>query len=292
MRIEMASEPGDAGRPNEDHTSVALPASGDGGALVVLDGVTPPDDDGCAHGVPWFTSRLGGALLELAASRRDLTLASCLSEAITRTSEAHRSTCDLSHPRTPQATVVAARWDEDVVEHLVLSDSVLLLEGVDGTVTPLLDTRLDRLPESVRSLAAEARALPRGSAERAAAGAVYARAVEALRNSPCGDGFHTAAADPDVARLAVTGTTPRADVGALLGLTDGASRWVETFRLGGWPELLELVRKEGPYALVARVREAESADPDGTAFPRGKAHDDATTVYVELPRPQLASDAR
>ncbi|AXK31467.1 hypothetical protein DVA86_01205 [Streptomyces armeniacus] len=285
MRIEMASEPGGPGRPNEDYTSVALPASGDGGALVVLDGVTPPaGDDGCVHGVPWFTSRLGGALLELAASPRDLTLAECLAEAITRTSDAHRETCDLSHSRTPQATVVAARWDEGTVEHLVLSDSALLLERADGSVTPVLDARLDQLPDRVRSMRAGVRALPRGSAERATAGAAYARAVEALRNAPDGGGFYTAAADPAVARLAVTGTTPRTDVTALLGLTDGASRWVETFRLGDWSGLLDLVRKEGPYALVARVRTAEDADPDCTAFPRGKAHDDATTVFAELPQ--------
>lgn len=283
MRIELASEPGAPRRPNEDYTSVALPASGDGGALVLLDGVTPPEDDGCVHGVPWFTARLGGALLELAASRRDLTLSGCLSEAITRTSDAHRSTCDLSHPRTPQATVVAARWDERTVEHLVLSDSVLLMERADGSVTALLDTRLDQLPDRVRALRAEVRALPRDSAEHARAGAAYARAVEGLRNAPEGDGFYTAAADPAVARLAVTGTTPRTDVRALLGLTDGASRWVETFRLGDWPALLDLVRKEGPYALVSRVRTAESEDPGCTAFPRGKAHDDATAAFAELP---------
>lgn len=279
----MASEPGDPQRPNEDYTSVALPASGDGGTLVVLDGVTPPpDDDGCEHGVPWFTARLGGALLELCASRRDLPLTGCLAEAIARTAEAHRPTCDLSHPRTPQATVVAARWDDETVEHLVLSDSALLLEHPDGAVTPLLDPRLDTLPPRVSALRQEVRALPRGSAERATAGAAYARAVEALRNAPDGSGFYTAAADPAVTGRAVTGSTPRAEVTALFGLTDGASRWSETFRYGDWAALAALVRKEGPQTLLSRVRAAESADPDCTSYPRGKRHDDATAVLAEL----------
>lgn len=283
MRFETTTEPGDPRRPNEDHVSLALPAQGRGGTFVVLDGVTPPaGDDGCLHGVPWFTAHLGGSMLELSGSRRDLTLAQCLSASIARTAEAHTSTCDLSHTRTPQATVVAARWDEESVEHLVLSDSALLLEDPDGGVRAVLDDRLSRLPPPVAALRARVRALPRGSAERSRAGVEYARAVEALRNAADGGGFHTAAADPAVAALAVTGSTPRTRIRALLGLTDGVSRWVETFRLGDWAALFALAHKEGVHALVQRVRTAESADPDGTAHPRGKRHDDATAVLVEL----------
>lgn len=261
---------------------MVLPASGAGGAVVVLDGVTPPEgDDGCAHGVPWYTARLGGALLELSGSRRDMTLTRCLSEAITRTAEAHSSTCDLSHPRTPQATVSTARWDEETVEHLVLSDASLLLEAGDGTVTPVLDTRLDRLPEEVHALKRRVRSLPGGTVERSAAAARYVEAVEAQRNAPGGNGFYTAAADPDVAALAVTGTTPRRDVRALLAMTDGASRWRDLFGFGDWGDLLALARKEGTRTLIDRVRAAESADPAGTAFARWKCHDDATAVLVE-----------
>src|SRR5690606_20844957 len=149
MRTELVSEPGDPARPNEDFASVALPASGQGGSLVVLDGVTPPDDGGgCLHSVPWFTARLGGALGELTVSLPDVPLAEVLSRALARTADSHAATCDLSHPRTPQATVVLARWSPLSVEYLVLSDSALLVEAPDGTVTALLDDRLDRLPRS------------------------------------------------------------------------------------------------------------------------------------------------
>jgi len=255
MRIELATAPGDPRRPNEDYASVALPASGDGGALVVLDGVTPPEGDaGCAHGVPWYTTRLGGALLELTGSRRDASLADCLAYAIARTAEAHSSTCDLSHPLTPQATVVAARWDADRVEYLVLSDSVLLIERTGGGVTAVLDDRIDRLRAE-------------------------GRRVGPLRNVE--GGFFTAAADPAVTAKAVTGSLPRTEVRALAALTDGASRWVEVFHEGDWAACLGLLRKEGPQALIDRVRAAERADPDRTAFPRGKAHDDAAAVLVE-----------
>ena len=279
MRIELATEPGDPQRPNEDYTSVALPASGQGGVLVLLDGVTPPEGDtGCVHSVPWFTARLGGAMLELSGSHRDMTLPEALAAAIARTADTHRTTCDLSHARTPQATVVAARWSEQAVEHLVLSDSALLIGRPDGSVHPVLDSRLDALPPEVRERKAAVRALPRGSAERAAAGREYGRAVEALRNAE--GGFFTAAADPAVADRAVIGSTPRSQVRSLTALSDGAGRWVEVFREGSWADCAALVAKEGPQALIDRVRAAEAADPDGTAHPRGKARDDASVVFV------------
>ncbi|MEU1177618.1 hypothetical protein ABZ464_08220 [Streptomyces sp. NPDC005820] len=268
MRTELVSQPGDPARPNEDFASVALPACGQGGSVVVLDGVTPPPGGGgCLHSVPWFTARLGGALTELTVSAPDVPLVEALSLAVARTAAAHAETCDLSHPRTPQATVAVARWSAETVEYLVLSDAVLLLASPDGSVTPVLDDRLARLPrELLRS-------------------AAYVDG--SLRNRE--GGFFTAAADPAVAARAVTGSVPRAGVGALAALSDGAARWTETFREGTWTDLFALVRARGVRALVERVRELERADgavgADGSGrvfLGTAKTHDDATAVYVEL----------
>jgi hypothetical protein len=261
MRTELVSEPGDGTRPNEDFAGVGLPASGQGGSLVLLDGVTPPrGGTGCLHSVPWYTARLGGALTELTVSLPDVPLVEALARAIARTSDAHAETCDLSHPRTPQATVVVARWSPETVEYLVLSDSALLLASPDGLVTPVLDDRLDRLPPAL--LASE-------------------EICDAQARNKEG-GFFTAAADPTVAARAVTGTVPRTGVTALTALTDGATRWVETFREGDWTDLFTYVRKEGPGALVRRVREREREDTEREFLGRSKRHDDATAVYVEL----------
>ncbi|WP_173263791.1 protein phosphatase 2C domain-containing protein [Streptomyces pacificus] len=263
MRFELATVPGTAERPNEDWASLALPASGQGGSLVVLDGVTPPrGDDGCVHGVPWFTSHLGGTLLHLSGSHRDMPLAEALALSIRRTADTHRGSCDLSHVRTPQATVVAVRWDGDSVEHLVLSDATLLLEAPNGVVRAVLDDRLDHIPKEVlRSVTA----------------------TDALRNRD--GGFFTAAADPEVAARAVTGTTPRADVRAVAALSDGASRWTDLFAEGSWADLMGLLRAEGPHGLVGRVRAREAADTRRGGRARGKTHDDATAVYAELQPP-------
>ncbi|MEU6355569.1 hypothetical protein ABZ896_40690 [Streptomyces sp. NPDC047072] len=261
MRTELVSEPGDPDRPNEDFASLALPASGRGGVIVALDGVTPPNGPtGCLHPVPWYTARLGGALTELAVSLPDASLAEILSRAIVRTADAHRTTCDLSHPRTPQATVVLARWTPAAVEYLVLSDSALLIESPQGTVTPVLDDRLSRLPRSALT--------------------TDTQIDMNLRNKE--GGFYTAAADPDVSARAVTGTLDRAQVCTLAALTDGATRWVEKFHEGDWSDCFRLVHKEGARALVNRVRELELADTERTFLRRGKTHDDATVVLVEL----------
>ncbi|MET9322532.1 protein phosphatase 2C domain-containing protein [Streptomyces sp. NPDC003038] len=257
MRIDLATAPGNPERPNEDWVSAAMPASG-GGLLVALDGVTPPrGGDGCVHGVPWFAARLGGRLTELSGSRRDMPLDRILAEAVRATAEAHFDTCDLSHVRTPQATVVMVRWDEAYVEHLVLSDSVLLLQAPGGEVTAVLDDRLDGVPQEVlRSVAAS----------------------DALRNVE--GGFFTAASDPAVAARAVTGRTPRGEVRAVAALTDGVSRWTDTFGEGDWAECLRVLRKEGAEGLIGRVRAIES-DP-ARRVPRGKRHDDASALYAEL----------
>ncbi|MER5469766.1 protein phosphatase 2C domain-containing protein [Streptomyces sp. NPDC002685] len=262
MRTELVSEPGDPDRPNEDFASVGLPASGQGGSLVVLDGVTPPRGDyGCVHPVAWFCARLGGALTELSVSQGDLPLSEVLSRAIRRVADAHADTCDLSHPRTPQATVVLARWSASEVEYLVLSDSALLVESPTGEVTALLDDRLSRLPRAALT--------------------TDAVADSTVRNKE--SGFFTAAADPAVAARAVTGTLPRASVRALTALTDGATRWVEKFQEGDWADLFALVRKEGPPSLVERVRALERADAkERLRLRRSKTHDDATVVFVEM----------
>ncbi|MFF9345984.1 hypothetical protein [Streptomyces sp. NPDC014734] len=259
MRIELATAAGSADRPNEDWVATALPASGQGGTLVLLDGVTPPrGDDGCVHSVPWFTARLGGSLMELSGSRQDLTLQEILAESIRRTAETHRPSCDLSHARTPQATVVLARWDTHEIEHLVLSDSVLLFEMSDGSARPHVDDRLDRLPPG--ALTDEA--------------AVDAR----FRNKE--GGFFTAAADPSVAARAVTGRTPLAEVRSLAALTDGAGRWVEMFHEGDWADCLAVLGEEGPQGLIDRVRSLEDEDTGRVHLRRSKTHDDATATLV------------
>ncbi|MEV2278166.1 protein phosphatase 2C domain-containing protein [Nocardiopsis sp. NPDC049922] len=269
MPFRIATDPGRPDHPNEDFAAVSADCA------VLLDGVTARPDNGCRHGVAWFTRSLGGLLL--AGADAGPPLDEALAEAIAGVSSLHAATCDLANPRTPSATVVAVRVRDGVLEYLVLSDSVLVAEQPEG-VRVVADTRLDDLEErlAVGSRDAGAGRTTRGVAPDRGGAALTVGpnpGVEAYRNVP--GGFWTAGADPAAADEALTGTLLP---GTFAALTDGASRAVEVFGACRWDEALTLVTKDGPDALVSLVRELERADPEGTRHPRGKGHDDATVV--------------
>jgi hypothetical protein len=278
-RVEAACVSRGADQVNEDYAAVALP--GDVGALVVLDGVGGAGA-GCSHGVPWFTARLGGALLGLVSTQPERTLADCLAEAIGGTADAHRETCDLTQIQTPQSTVIAVRWQSDQLDYLVLSDSILVLQASDLSVTAILDEPRNRMaPQTLARLDTLREAIeeqPEGSPGGEVASRAYLQASSELRNVE--GGFFTAAAEPSAAYRALTGTLSRSEIRAVAALTDGAGNWVEAFRLGNWQDCVGVLEKEGPWGLVARVRAAESVDLDRSAYQRDKPVDDASAVYV------------
>jgi hypothetical protein len=280
-RIEVACVPRGYGSPNEDFAAVAV--GNEVSVFIVLDGVGG-SGIGCRHGVPWFTTVLGTSLLRWASSHPGLPLRTCLERAIGDTAGAHSGTCDLTHPQTPQTTVAAARWGQESVEYLLLSDSTLLLESPDGVVTAVLDPPLARLRPDMRARLSELDALlaaaPPGTAEYRTAAENYRRSSGRLRNAP--DGFFTAASDPETAARALTGTVPRSDVRSLTGLTDGAASWVEIFGLGTWRECVSVLRQEGASGLVRQVRAAEAGDPGMSLYQRDKPGDDASVVFVEF----------
>jgi len=104
--------------------------------------------------------------------------------------------------------------------------------------------------------------------------------LASFRNQP--GGFWVASTKPEVASEALTGSTALADLGAVALLSDGASRLADRFDLMTWPDVLAVLRKDGPRELIARTREAESSDPDGIRWPRGKSSDDASIVYWDV----------
>jgi hypothetical protein len=229
VRVRMATDPGTPGWPNEDFTA-ATP-----GAAVLLDGATtvPRDaDTGCRHGVAWYSRTLGTTLLAAISSDRSLPLTEALGESIGQVAGLHQDTCDLAHPRTPAATVVAVRADRAGFSYLVLSDSSFAADLGDGRA-PLVVTG-DQVP---------------------------------------------AKASPAVAAAAVTGSVARSGVRGVALLSDGATRIIDLYRLLCWPEVMDVIRGEGPAALIGQVRSAERDDADGSRWPRAKDSDDVTVLW-------------
>jgi len=272
VRALLASAPGAAGVANEDFAAATDTAA------VLLDGATTPPgyDTGCAHGVAWFARTLGALMLAASSDPAAGSLTDCLRRSISQVRELHGGTCDLSHPGTPTATVVAIRATGENLEHLVLADSSLVLTTAGGETEVITDRRLD---EAVGGLRAALARVPREDPRRAAAVREHVTAIERLRNAP--GGFWVAAPDPAVAEHALTGARPLATLRSALLLSDGVTRLADKFGLATFAELAVDASRDGPSSLIRRVRAAEMSDPHGSRWRRGKISDDATAVYCD-----------
>lgn len=273
MHVTMATEPASPGRANEDFAAASH------NTAVLLDGAgNPPGaEQGCLHGVAWFSRNLGTALLNRATDHPDESLTEALRIAIAQVADLHRDTCDLDHPGSPSTTVTAVRIVGEELQHLVLADSVLILDQSEGEPVVICDEREAEVGARFRH---EMDALPSGSPDHAAALRRYMETMRSYRNRP--GGFWVASSKPDAAEGALTGTTAVHGLRSVLLLSDGASRLTDRFQLANWTELVQLVNDHGPDAVITRVREIERTDPDGQRWPRGKAHDDATALHCRI----------
>jgi hypothetical protein len=271
MRTSIATQAGSQDSANEDWAGVLVP-----GLAVVLDGLSAPDGTGtgCRHGTPWYVSQLGPRVLALAGDP-SRSLADALAEAIRQVASLHPG-CDLTHPGTPSATVVLLRALEERADYLALADATLLLDTSEG-LKVVSDERVNQLAGKEREAANQ---VPTGSALKLRRRVQLTRALRRARNRP--GGYWVAAADPQAASQAVTGSLPSKTLRRAVLLSDGASRLVDLFELATWEELLALLDENGPDELLRQVRAAEAVDAESRQWPRTKRSDDATAVYLVL----------
>jgi hypothetical protein len=272
VRAQLATAPGKAGAANEDFAAATATAA------VLLDGATTPPgyETGCVHGVAWFARTLGALLLAAADDPASGSLTDCLRGSISLVGALHGSTCDLTHPGTPTATVVAIRVTSGHLEYLVLADSSLVLRAVAGDTEVIADHRLD---EALAGSRAALALVPPGDPARPAAFRAHVAAVQRQRNAA--GGFWVASPDPAVADHALTGVRPLAALRSALLVSDGVTRLAEEYGMATFAELTQAASANGPARLIRWVREAEASDPDGTRWKRGKVSDDATAVYCD-----------
>lgn len=254
------------GRPNEDFV-VTTPD-----LAVVVDGAGVPMA-GCHHGVAWYAQQLAAQTLAALSGRPDMPLTKALHEALAAVADSHSDTCDLSDPGTPCAAVGILRIGDETVDALALSDVTVLVETDRGPQITC-DLRIEEIsgtePDAVRGLRFD-------TPEHKAALSALVDHQTRTRNRP--DGWWVAAADPNAAMHAVVNTYSRREVRRVAIFSDGATRPVDQMGIYSWPEYLDLLNKVGPDGLIKQVRQIESADPDGSRYPRTKRHDDATLAY-------------
>ncbi|MEV5504158.1 integrase [Nonomuraea fuscirosea] len=244
MRVSTASVAARAGRVNEDFTG-AVPA----GAVLVDGAGIPGGEATCRHGVAWYASRLGGALLALLAPGPGRDLRDLLAEAIEQVTDAHRGTCDVADPIGPSATVAMLRVSGGVLDHLVLGDCYLVLDRADGAPVVVTDPREVVIS---RSYVPALEAAGQGTDE-------YQRILGELRahrNAP--GGFWLAKDDPRAAGEAVTGSRPIPELSGAVLLSNGAARIAGELEPIGWPEVLAVLASSGPAEIIRRVRRAEA----------------------------------
>jgi hypothetical protein len=261
VHVSMATDAGKPGRANEDFVG-AVP-----GAAVLLDGAGIPGMESvCAHGTAWYANRLGGALLGRLSRGGDL--ASILGGAIEETADDHRDTCDLAHPCSPQATVLVVRAHGGRLDYLLLADSYLVLDRVDGVPQVVTD---EREVDAQRACSVPLDGLAPGTPEFDRVLQSCVEELRARRNQP--GGYWIAKEDPLAAEHAVTGSLPLPLLNGAVLLSNGASRVVSPYGLTDWAGVLGLVDTGGPAEVIRRVRQAEADDPDT------HAPDDATVAH-------------
>jgi hypothetical protein len=198
-----------------------------------------------------------------------------LASAIEEVAALHDSTCDLTSPGTPQSTIAIVRAQDSELEWLVLADSVIVLD-LAGEVRVISDDRVEKAAQAER---AEALRSHVGSTEHDQTVSRLVQKQRSLRNQA--GGYWVAAADPAAASESLTGTAHLSKVRSVAVLSDGAARLVE-FDLASWEQILSTLAEKGPQTLIEEVRRVEETDLRGDRWPRYKASDDATAVYVRF----------
>ncbi len=256
MRSFIVTDPSSAEAPNEDaarfDARVAVLADGSG--------VPPRYRAGCHHTVAWYSHALVDALVEELADET-VSMRAALGAAIRRVRRLHEDECDLE-AGSPSATVVAARARGEVLEHLILCDSSLLLIGTDGEVTRVTDTRIEDVVRRER----------------------VPDAIEALRNGE--GGFWVARHEERAAEEALVGSLPLAEVETAVIVSDGVTRAIDLLGLGDAAAVARRCRDAGDAAeLIGEVRREETRRAAAGTLPERKTHDDATVLVWSPERP-------
>ena len=273
----MATSAGKAGQPNEDFVGTVP------GAAVLLDGAGIPGTESiCSHGVACYTHRLGGALLGRLSRDDGGDLAAILAATIDEIAADHRTTCDITNPSSPQATVLIVRAYGGRLDYLLLADSFLVLDLVGDGPQVITD---EREVTARRICSGPLDGIVRGTPGYDRVRDSCIEALQARRNQP--GGYWIAKDNPRAAEEGVAGSRPLHEVDSVALLSNGASRIVSPYGLTDWPGMLKLLGAHGPAEIIRRLRQAETRSSE---HPDASVPDDATVAHgTRLPRHEVGN---
>ncbi len=172
----------------------------------------------------------------------------------------------------PLASALAVRIGAGVVEIGWLGDCAALLWR-EGAVTRLGPQRDDRAAETARAASLAQHGL--GNPKRSAP------ILENLRATRGRPGIRVLSVDPEHMQVE-TARTACAPGDELLLMTDGYATLIDDYARYDEAALFAAVRARGLAEIGAELRALEREDADCTLFPRFKASDDATALWLRI----------
>lgn len=238
----------------------------------VLDGATSFADDR-SHDPGWFAEQLADSLA------RSIPAGGPLAGHVEHAIRSVRETHALQPGTAPTSTIAIARWDSAAVETYVLGDSPAVIVHPDGSASVITDDRLAAVAVEHRKAYRSNLAAGRGYGKQHRQMLLELQAEQAeQRNRP--EGYWIAGTDPEAARHGITATTPTSEVAAVILASDGVALERHP-RADTWAKLCTEAKQHGPDSVLQQIHDAEDTDPDGTRWPRSKAHDDKTIVIAK-----------
>lgn len=265
--VQSLSLAGDPTVPNDDR------AGHTDRVAWVIDGATdlgPPGLVGPRGGAAWLAQEADLALAAAAEASLDAVIASVADHLGARFA-AVRTREPQGRWELPIAAMLAARIEGGSLATALLGDCVGILAHGERV------TRFGALEDSREAESAAAAQLGAGVGAKGRSPEILERA-RATRGLP---DKRVLGVDPATARP-ILSHLPVAPGDDLLLMTDGVAALVDTYAEFDAAALVAAMRSEGLAALAGRLRQIEADDAACRTWPRFKASDDATALWLRV----------
>lgn len=267
--IQSISLAGSSSTPNDDRAGAA-------DALAwVIDGATdlgPPGLMGARGGAAWLAAEAHAGFLAATDAPIDRICRKLATDLEARYL-ATRTREPIGRWELPMASMLAVRLSGDMLECAWLGDCAGLVRSGDHIVR-LGPPRQAKDAEAQMAIGLAQHGL--GNVKRSAP------IVDELRRSRSGLDKRILGVEAEtMTSLEAATLTCKAGDDVLL-MSDGFSALIDGYAMLGEAELMDALNDEGLAALAVRLRATEAGDAACTRFPRFKASDDATALWLRV----------